>query len=558
MMKSYILISLFLLSCFTTTLLSSPLDSSSSNSNSSHNHNNSDSSSSSNSNEPCRVYIDIKSNYTGNSCGKSLDQACLNMYQALQACGPAGFDPNTDTIDFNVTVLINDGVYTDKKDFDIYLAPSNNTVVFQAINQGAVTFDMQGQGKPFVFINDGGDQASSINFTLQGVAINNGDFQSTGNTVIFSDRKYSSAIINIYDCVFENHQGINGTVLYTYSTSEQNPSQATVTISRSVFNNNVAQLGASIYFHSLENLLVSNCTFDNNNASNVGVIYQLSSTITIIDSAFTSCYTQAGGLIYFFNQATLAVITNTQFNQNSGGGLRTGCLYIVGGEIINSVFSNNYNLSGILFYNDYISTENTVSGCTFVNNTNGFYHGGGIFIKRSIIHLNNTVFLNNTAINGGGIYFSPTSNNNTSTFYNVTFSLNTAYNEGGGFLANNTFITLEDTVMTGNDAAVGSSIFCQSSTIDIYTSSFSVNSFTQDSSTKGISCGVGQTCRISGDQSYYSDYCSSNWTPVKPGRILTSGQIAGIIIGCLAGVFIICTIIVIIIKKVSRKGYHSI
>jgi len=526
------------------------------------NNNSSDTSSSSSGNETgsCLVYVDINSNYTLNNCGKKLSEACFTIYQALQICGTNSFNPSVDTIGFDVTVMINDGVYSGPKNMDMFIGLQNNTVVIQAINQGAVTIDMQGSDQRFVSINQYDDSTSYVNFTIQGIRIINANYQSNGYSVIFSDRKTATAIININQCTFENIQGINGTALYSYSSFKGNSiyQQSQISITNSIFNNNVAELGASIYFDSLESLLISNCTFNNNNATNVGVVYQSSSTINVVDSKFTNCYTEAGGIIYYYNGALLAIITNTVFDSNFGGGLRTGCLYIVGGIIENSVFSNNYNLSGILFYNNYISTENTVSGCLFINNTNGFYHGGGIFIKRSIIHLNNTVFQNNTAINGGAIYFSPTSNNNTSTFNNVTFVSNIAENMGGGFLANNTYVTLEQTTMTNNQALMGSNIFCQSSTIDIFTTSFSVNSLQSDTNDKGISCGVGTTCTFSGDKSYYGEYCSSNWTPVKPGRILTSGQIAGIIIGCLAGVFIICTVIVIIIKKVSRKGYHHI
>ena len=179
------------------------------------------------------------------------------------------------------------------------------------------------------------------------------------------------------------------------------------------------------------NTAVTNCTFTNNTASNIGGgAYFTAAGTTLTRVTFTdNMATNSGGGAYFLQTATLTSCTFTGNTVSSTGG---------GAHFLQTA---------------------TLTSCTFTGNTGRF--GGGAYFRKTAT-LTNGVFAGNTATaNGGGLRFF-----SGGTVINTTLYNNTATGQGGGMaVAFNdiddasgvqTFpFNLQNSLMLGNGAMDG-------------------------------------------------------------------------------------------------------
>ena len=160
-----------------------------------------------------------------------------------------------------------------------------------------------------------------------------------------------------------------------------NSATTELTIRNSSFFSNHAVSGAAIYFSGALNspdssLLIQNCDFTNNTATNGGALYSRESRAKIENSRFTgNSATGDGGAIW--NRLNLDLIASTLSGNSAqrGGGL--------------------YNFSGSL----------TVDASAIVGNSVGYiggiYSGGGIYLLGNVATVQNSTISGNE---GGGIY----------------------------------------------------------------------------------------------------------------------------------------------------------
>ncbi len=163
--------------------------------------------------------------------------------------------------------------------------------------------------------------------------------------------------------------------------------------------------GAGMFISNVgNNVVVRNCTFQNNKA------------------------TLGGGL---FSEIANAVIENCIFKQNS--------------------VSNNAYFSGSGAGMYSTASEHRMANCTFESNTNLGNDGGGLFGDNATFLMSNSKFINNTAAGNGGALRMTSSQ---SILNNCVFNGNTASKDGGAIYSSNAHPILTNVSITNNSATV--------------------------------------------------------------------------------------------------------
>ena len=188
-------------------------------------------------------------------------------------------------------------------------------------------------------------------------------------------------------------------------------------------------------------LTVTNCTFTNNNANDVGGIYNAageSGTVSINNSSFTNNSSTGGcGAIGNATNATAMTITDSNIAGSNagtnGGGLWNGSTVTLNNVTIENCQAlgtgNEQGRGGAILNNDGWLT---INGGTFQNNTSR--EGGAVYNKQSAmmtIH-SGTFTGNSTTLYGGGAV----SNHGTLHVYGGTFTSNSSTSNGGGIYTN--------------------------------------------------------------------------------------------------------------------------
>ena len=207
-------------------------------------------------------------------------------------------------------------------------------------------------------------------------------------------------------------------------------------------------------------------------------IFPDESSITIIGRGSPTIYCEDSGvqLRQFCNVTIINVSWDSCSINNEGGIILSNIRHIA----LQSVTISNSNSTGLLINSS--SQDNTVelvslyiSGCTFSNNS-GTKQGGGLSINNVLMGpspslvIENTAFIDNNAINGGGMsILEQIYTCDSLTISNSTFSGNNAGGDGGGLFINAvSIISLEitGTNFTNNKATRsggGAHIIMQSS-----------------------------------------------------------------------------------------------
>ncbi|RAP44237.1 MAG: hypothetical protein BZ135_08665 [Methanosphaera sp. rholeuAM6] len=293
-------------------------------------------------------------------------------------------------------------------------------------NEGNVTIDNN------IFNENSAAIGGAIDITHSAIITNN---QFINNTVTIQDMSNMGAAISFakfgedpeFTVTLINNSFINnkaeegwGGAIITYPGTS-------IYLCYNTFKNNTARQGGTIYLGGL--LTVNNCEFTDNNATVGGAIF--SSITALLDSTnntFKNNTAEYGGAIY--SQATLTV-NDDRFVENHAK---------EGGGAISS--------EGLL----------TVHNCEFTENIAKY--GGAIEItdnndyNKEIIIIENSIFNNNNAIEGGAINLMQPANITNNTFINNTAAKQDIYIQTQGaavriangnngeyttYLSNNTF-----------------------------------------------------------------------------------------------------------------------
>ncbi|KAN0036958.1 hypothetical protein ACTFIV_002282 [Dictyostelium citrinum] len=220
--------------------------------------------------------------------------------------------------------------------------------------------------------------------------------------------------------------------------------------------------------------------------------YTFNETSPLLPMASTDKYATFVGsspneyIIYFQSALTPITVRGLQFRN---GGFSTDDFRqasVVTTSAITVSFEYclfRYNVggsSGALFYNSQSSAH--MESCIFENNTSTTGNGGGINLPPGTakLQIRNSIFKNNLALNGGGIYCAYqylTMNSN-------KFISNTALKSGGGLytlaVADITSVTWDYLLFDSNKASNGSGLFDNNSANQYYKATFISNEATEN------------------------------------------------------------------------------
>ncbi|MCA9985163.1 MAG: hypothetical protein KDE59_12740, partial [Anaerolineales bacterium] len=219
----------------------------------------------------------------------------------------------------------------------------------------------------------------------------------------------------------------------------------------------------------LPEVVVRNCTFQNNVGAFNGPAIFSSGKLTIDDSLFLNNQGTNGGAIYTTGGAGVTeagdiVIRNSRFEgntaQSQGGAIRSRWSRI---QISNTLFLNNQATGGSQSQGGAVATSSwlNITDSYFAGNA-ADYAGGAIAnggewnldVDPAIITVNGSTFENNAADLGGGLVFTGEGQ-----VANSTFSGNQALRDGGGILigANSTGVLNSVTVVNNTADSDGDS-----------------------------------------------------------------------------------------------------
>ncbi len=250
-----------------------------------------------------------------------------------------------------------------------------------------------------------------------------------------------------------------------------------ISVTNSVFfGNNADFFGGSIFNHE-GMLFIDNNIFSNNTAQSGGSIYNKHGQITIEKSSLISnSANYVGGGIY--NDGIIAINDsiirdNSAVIGNGGGVWNQNIMTITHSNLSYNIVGSSRDGGAIINREGQLSIFDT----TITNNSAGG-SGGGIFngdysTGTAIANVENSLIINNSAFQGGGI-----TNYASLNVYNSTLSNNSAYNSGGIYNTSNLFIE-NSTLATNSSTDMGGGI-SNSSVLEINNSTFFSNTTDTD------------------------------------------------------------------------------
>ena len=197
-------------------------------------------------------------------------------------------------------------------------------------------------------------------------------------------------------------------------------------LNNNLFYNNSANEGGALYGITLSYFYLNSNIFEENVALNGASIYFIGESITITNSTFYCSYTPAILSMIYTQNADALTLNSTKLTGSMIPGLASYYTKFV--VIENSEFSN---LQGaVALYSVSVSNLFIISDCIFKNNR--VENDGSALVLLSIsLALTNTLFFNNSAENGGAVYYSCANSCEFSSSGNK-FQQNLANNKGAG------------------------------------------------------------------------------------------------------------------------------
>lgn len=277
--------------------------------------------------------------------------------------------------------------------------------------------------------------------TLQGAGAANTILTNTNGTEAIRVPGGTGATVAINDVTLANH------------TSTALVNEGNLTVSASVFRDNVAAQGGAIVNGSTGNLTVLNSQIFNNQSASIGGGIYNDGRLAIANTQIVNNQAQAdGGGIYSTATSSAALqATTIQGNiaNNDGGGIYTnGILSVADSAIVNNR-ANGGNGGGLLNRGLASITTTTVDGNQANDNGGGIDNRGTLNLSRSTMSNNLSNINGGSAGNGGGLF-----NQDTATLTNSTISSNRAIAGRGGGVFSLGKLTLSSTTITLNTADI--------------------------------------------------------------------------------------------------------
>ena len=252
-------------------------------------------------------------------------------------------------------------------------------------------------------------------------------------------------------------------------------------IGDSTFNENSANENGGAVFWKSDGGTINNSNFTSNNATLGGAVYvEAAEFITISDSNFTLNTANNGGAVYWGENCCFTTISHSNFNNNSANE-NGGAVFWKGqnGVILNSNFTLNEATKGGAVYWACSCLENgEISGSRFISNNATF--GGAIFLEHETesidIKITESYFENNTAVDGGAIYWNNGDNVN---IIGSNFTKNTADSRGGAVFVNGAYGEITDSQFTLNEAILGGAVYLNNEELIVSGSEFTTNNAVQ-------------------------------------------------------------------------------
>lgn len=324
------------------------------------------------------------------------------------------------------------------------------------------TLDAQGGGRVI---------STSAQTTLHGFTVTNGYLLGSVGAGIYAVNAVTLTSLTVYSNVIVNASAgggayITGTAVLAGVAFISNTAgngggayfQGTTSLTNVVFANNRAVAGGGATFHAAAH--VTNTTFSGNRAiggeSGGGAYFWRSANLTNV--IFTGNSALYGGGARFDD--TTSVLSSTFINNYGGYG--GGANFTDEATVSHSFFGANTGADGggVAFWGPATVLSSTFSGNSAINSNGG---GGGARFENNT-YVFNTLFTNNTAFRGGGVYFAGASHAAQGNFVNVLFAANQATTTlGAGFFAanvdGNDRATLRHVTIASPTLTSGSAIF---------------------------------------------------------------------------------------------------
>ena len=189
--------------------------------------------------------------------------------------------------------------------------------------------------------------------------------------------------------------------------------------------------------------------FKRNSADYHHIVYTFNATLQVENSIFTDNYMQGGEIVSTEN--SVVSIYSSTYMSNAAGCCNSGALRVGGGTlaIINTIFENNTGDSANSGMKAITSVYSNVSinHSTFANSV--FHSNGGIHASESMLLVESCHFSNNSARNSyGGVM---NARNSVVTINRSEF-INNSASSGGAVNAYNSYLLIETSIFSGNMA----------------------------------------------------------------------------------------------------------
>ena len=283
-------------------------------------------------------------------------------------------------------------------------------------------------------------QSSTLNFTLCLFTENNSTSMTPGISLIEST-------LVVMDCIFTNQSSVMGSFIYASTLSTVTATSSTfrsgiasnaggaiisimsdVTLSQCTFFTNTANFGGALYGITLANFTIDSCFFVDNYSPSGSSIYFTGNVLSITNSILSLTSASIPDAIIYLASASSFVFTSSTISGYEVPGILS--LYSQKISLINSNFSNLNNAVTVSDTSTHTAWTYKVMGCTFANNT-GSPDGGALSLSGISMAINSSIFLNNSAINGGAYASSCAALNCNITIDSSTFQGNNASDQGG-------------------------------------------------------------------------------------------------------------------------------
>ena len=315
--------------------------------------------------------------------------------------------------------------------------------------------------------------STSSNITFKNIKFING-YEANGGAI------YSSIPLNVINCTFEDNEVTSlskgGGAIYFAQQGN-----TVVNITDSIFRRNTAlQYGGAIEFDNSNQpgytVNIKDCIFEENkitgtSAMGGGAILVYRYVTVNIDSTkfINNTATESeGGAIRYSGTVT---VNNSEFYSNEamfGGALCYGQIYAL--NVYNSKFIDNYAKvqGGAIKSRDF-----DMKNVTFINNT-ADESGGALFSRSGVAVISDSQLINSTAPNGAGLYVH--ADVTSISVVDTNFTHNIASANGGGFYSNTAnMIAIAGGNFINNSAVDGGGLYISKGRTSVTVSKFKDN-----------------------------------------------------------------------------------